>query len=73
MSTPAPLMSSRVKAHDGVIGWLLLVLTALAALVDPRFVYLIGLTGGIMLSSAFTGFCPVHYAVRMMMPGASGS
>ena len=63
-----PLMSHRVKIHDGVIGALLVVSTGLAAAVDPRFIWLVGLTGLIMVSSAFTGFCPVHFVVRRVHP-----
>ncbi len=61
-------MSRRVKIHDGVIGALLVATAALSAFVDPRFVWLAALTGAIMLSSSFTGFCPVHYAVRKALP-----
>lgn len=68
MSTPTPLMSRRVKIHDGIIGGLLAVSTILTVAVDVRFSFLMGLTGLIMVSSAFTGFCPVHYAVRLAMP-----
>lgn len=60
-------MSGRVKVHDGIIGGLLALTAALTVAVDPRFVWLAGLTGLIMLSSAFTGFCPVHYVVRRAM------
>ena len=70
MQAPTPLMSRRVKIHDGIIGGLLLATVALSVLVDPRFIWLAALTGGIMLSSSFTGFCPVHYAVRKALPNA---
>lgn len=42
---------------------------ALTVLVDVRFAWLGGLTGLIMLSSSFTGFCPVHFVVRRALPG----
>jgi hypothetical protein len=61
-------MSSRVKIHDGVIGALLVASTLATVLVDTRAVWLVGLTGAIMVSSAFTGFCPVHFVVRRVMP-----
>lgn len=68
MQNPTPLMSQRVKVHDGLIGVLLVVTTALTVFVDGRLVWLAGLTGAIMISSAFTGFCPVHFLVRKTMP-----
>jgi hypothetical protein len=61
-------MTKRVRVHDGIIGVLLASTAALAALVDPRFFWLTGLTGLIMVQSAFTGFCPVHYAVSKALP-----
>lgn len=60
-------MTTRVKLHDGIIGTLLLATGALAWFVDPRFVALAGVTGAIMLSSAFTGFCPVHFAISKLV------
>ena len=61
-------MTRNVKVHDGIIGVLLLGTTALALLVDPRFGWLTLATGGIMLQSSFTGFCPVHWAVNKALP-----
>jgi hypothetical protein len=62
-------MTKKIKIHDGIIGALLLATTALALLVDARFGWLTGATGLIMLSSAFTGFCPVHFLVNKALPG----
>lgn len=73
MTNSTPLMSRRVKVHDGIIGGLLVVTTVLSATVDPRFIWLVGLTGAIMVSSAFTGYCPVHDGVRRAMPDADNS
>jgi hypothetical protein len=56
-------MTKRVRVHDGIIGALLAGTSALGVMVDPRFLWLTGLTGLIMLQSAFTGFCPVHFIV----------
>lgn len=40
---------------------------ALAWYVDPRWMWLAGLTAVIMISSAFTGFCPVHWAISKLV------
>lgn len=69
-SPTAPLMTRKVRVHDGIIAVLLLGSVALAWLVDPRFMALVGLTGAIMLSSTFTGFCPVHFLVSKVLPDA---
>ena len=57
------LMTPKVKIHDGIIGGLILFSAVMAWQVDPRFMALAGLTAVIMISSAFTGFCPVHFLV----------
>lgn len=57
-------MTKKIKIHDGILGALLLGSTALAWCVDPRWMALTGLTALVMISSAFTGFCPVHYLVN---------
>jgi len=56
-------MTKKIKIHDGIIGILLLGSVLLALFVDARAMYLVALIGAIMLSSSFTGFCPVHYLV----------
>ncbi len=59
--------AKEVKVHDGIVGALVAVSVGLAFAVDVRFMYLAGLTGLIMIQSAFTGFCPVHYTVNKLM------
>jgi Protein of unknown function (DUF2892) len=61
-------MTKKVKIHDGIIGSLLVGSAALAFTVSPYFLWLTGATGLIMLQSAFTGFCPVHYLVNKALP-----
>lgn len=62
MST-TKLMAPKIKLHDGIIGGLIFTSVALAWAFDPRWIALAGLTALIMISSAFTGFCPVHYLI----------
>ena len=61
-------MSKRVKIHDGIVGGLIALSAVLAWQVDPRWIGLAGLTAAIMISSSFTGFCPVHYLVKKFVP-----
>ncbi len=61
-------MTKKIKIHDGIIGALLTVSAALAFLVHPGFIWLTVATGAIMIQSAFTGFCPVHYLVNKAVP-----
>lgn len=57
-------MTRQIKIHDGIIGVLILVSLALAWQVDPRWLALAALVAAVMISSAFTGFCPVHFLVK---------
>ena len=65
-------MTPRVKLHDGIVGALVAGSVALAVFVDPRFGWLAGLTGLIMVQSSFTGFCPVHYTISKVWPESRG-
>lgn len=60
-------MTKRIKIHDGIIGALILTSAILAWQVDVRFIGLAGLTALIMVSSAFTGFCPVHFTLKKLV------
>lgn len=61
-------MTKRVRIHDGIIGALLGGSALLGSLVHASFWWLTALTGVVMLQSAFTGFCPVHFALGKAMP-----
>lgn len=60
-------MTKRIKIHDGIIGALVLASAVLAWQVDVRLVALAGLTALIMISSSFTGFCPVHFTLKKLV------
>jgi hypothetical protein len=60
-------MTKKIKIHDGIIGGLIFTSAFLAWEFDPRWIALAGLTAVIMISSAFTGFCPVHYTINKLM------
>lgn len=60
-------VTKKIKIHDGIIGGLILFSAGMAWQVDPRWIGLAGLTAAIMVSSAFTGFCPVHFLVNKLV------
>ena len=60
-------MTKKIKIHDGIIGSLILFSALMAWRVDPRWLALSGLTALIMISSSFTGFCPVHFVVDKLV------
>jgi hypothetical protein len=63
-------MTTQTKLHDATIGVLVLASTGLAWFVDPRWIGLAGLTALVMISSAFTGFCPIHYTIGKLVAPA---
>ena len=56
-----------LKVHDGIIGATLLIAVA-GSMVNPIWFWLVGIVGAVMLSSAFTGFCPLHFVLSKVMP-----
>jgi hypothetical protein len=61
------LMSRPVRIHDGILGALFVALATLSHVHDGRWIYGVGLVGAVMFSSMFTGFCPVHFALRKVL------
>lgn len=61
-------MTKQTKIHDGIIALLNLSSVALGYYVDPRFLAIAAAVGLVMVSSLFTGFCPVHYTVGKVFP-----
>lgn len=51
------------RIHDGIVGALLAVGVGLGFNVSPAYFLIPGLVGVLMIVSAFTGFCPVYFAL----------
>lgn len=54
-------MNTKRKLHDGIVGAVLTVGSALAYYVDPLWILVPGLLGITLLQSGLTGFCPLYY------------
>ena len=63
-------MKSKIKIHDGIVGAVILGSVVLGMMVNPAWLYVAGVIGALMISSAFTGFCPVYFILNKMMPAA---
>jgi hypothetical protein len=61
-------MTLKTRIHDGVVGALVLTGTLLGLTQSVSWLYATGALAGLMISSAFTGFCPVYYALDRIMP-----
>ncbi len=51
------------RIHDGIAGALITLGVVLGFYLNPIWLLLPGLLGVTLLQSAFTGFCPVYYAL----------
>jgi hypothetical protein len=60
-----------LQVHDGIIGAVTLLSVVAGMTVDPRSFWVTGLIGAVMFSSAFTGFCPLHFVLSKVMPSSN--
>ena len=61
-------MKNKIKIHDGIVGAVIFASVVLGMVVNPAWLYVAGTIGALMVSSAFTGFCPVYYVLNKVMP-----
>ena len=63
-------MTLKTRIHDGIVGGLVLTGTLLGLTQGAPWLYATGALAGLMISSSFTGFCPVYYLLDRIMPDA---
>ncbi len=51
------------RIHDGIVGAALVLGTYLGFNVNPVWFWSAGVIGGLMIVSAFSGFCPVYFTL----------
>ena len=67
-------MDRRRRVHDGIVGIVVTLGTALGYWVAPVWLLLPGVVGVLLIQSWFTGFCPVYYTLdRLGVGGRSAS
>jgi hypothetical protein len=64
-------MKAKIKIHDGIVGAVILGSVVLGMMVSPAWLYVAGVIGALMISSAFTGFCPVYFVLNKLLPDAA--
>ena len=62
-------MKTKIKIHDGIVGAVIFSSIVLGLTVAAPWLYVAGFIGALMISSAFTGFCPVYFVLNKVMPG----
>ena len=60
-------MTLKTRIHDGIVGSLVLTGTLLGLTQGAAWLYATGALAGLMISSMFTGFCPVYFALDRLM------
>lgn len=55
---------TKIKIHDGIVGAVIFTSIVLGLAVNPQWLYVAGAIGALMVSSAFTGFCPVYFVLN---------
>ncbi len=55
---------TRIKIHDGIVGAVIFASVVLGATINAAWLYVAGGIGALMVSSAFTGFCPVYFVLN---------
>ncbi len=56
-------MNTKRRIHDGIAGAVITLRTGLGYWIDPVWLIVPGVLGVTLLQSAFTGFCPVYFAL----------
>ena len=68
MAICRPGNDHELQVHDGIVGVLILLSVVTGVVVDPASFWLAGVVGAVMVQSAFTGFCPIHFVLSKVMP-----
>ncbi len=61
-------MKNKIKIHDGIVGAVNFTSVVLGLTVNPAWFYVVGGISALMVSSAFTGFCPVYFVLNKVRP-----
>ena len=64
-------MKTKIKIHDGIVGTVIFASVVLGATVNPHWLDVAGVIGALMISSAFTGFCPVYFMLNKVAPSGA--
>lgn len=60
---------TKTKIHDGIVGAVILASVLLGLSVHLQWLHVAGAIGALMVSSAFTGFCPVYFILDRLGSG----
>ena len=61
-------MTLKTRIHDGLVGTLVLTGALLGLTQGAPWLYATAALAALMISSSFTGFCPVYFILDRIMP-----
>lgn len=61
-------MTLKTRIHDGIVGTMVLTGTMVGLTYGTVWFYATGALALLMMSSSFTGFCPVYFVLDRVMP-----
>jgi hypothetical protein len=60
---------TKTQIHDGIVGVVVVLSIVLALTVNMAWLWLAAIVGVLLISTLFTGFCPVYFMLNKLMPG----
>lgn len=63
-----PGQDKELKIHDGIIGVTVVISAVAGMLISTAWLWITVVIGVVMFSSAFTGFCPLHFLLSKILP-----
>ncbi len=62
------MKADKTQIHDGIVGAIVLFSVLMGMYVSGAWLWLAVIVGALLISSVFTGFCPVYFALNKLMP-----
>lgn len=62
------MKKNKTQIHDGIVGTVVLASIILALTINMAWIWLAGIVAVLLISSTFTGFCPVYFILNKLMP-----
>jgi len=66
-------MTLKTRIHDGIVGAMAIAGALLGLTGGPAWLYATAALGALMVSSTFTGFCPVYFVLDRVMSDEPGA
>lgn len=59
---------NKTQIHDGIVGVVVLLSIILGVAANMAWLWVAAIVGALLISSTFTGFCPVYFVLNKLMP-----